>query len=84
MKQLKKKKNTILIETFDALFIMLLCFGTLLSAMLMKGNSEGGISYIIDFKTIVITIAVIIVYLFFVVKQSDKELKIMISKLFNK
>ncbi len=84
MKQVEKKKNNILLETFDALFIMILCFATLLTAMVLKGNSSGGIDYSLNFKTLSITIVVFIVYLLFVVKQSDKGLRDMISKLFDK
>lgn len=84
MKQVKNKKNNILLEAFDALFIMILCFATLLSAMILKGNSGGGIDYSINFKTLSITAIVLIVYLLFVVKESDKGLRDMISKLFDK
>ena len=61
MKEVKEKKNNILLEAFDALFIMILCFATLFSAMMLKGTSSGGIDYSLNFKTLSLTIIVLIV-----------------------
>ncbi|TJX15846.1 hypothetical protein E9840_01395 [Tissierella creatinini] len=80
----KSDKKNVFMEVFDSLFIMLLCFATLLSAMLIKGSGEGGIDYTLKVGSLAITAAVLLVYLLFVAKQSDKGLKTMISKLFDK
>lgn len=77
------KKNNILLEAFDALFIMLLCFGTLLSAMLMQGKAISGMKYSINFTTLFITLLGLFVYLSFIIFQSDKGLKSMIKQLYD-
>lgn len=82
MKHKESKGNSILLELFDTLFIMILCFGTLLSAMLMKGEVIGGMKYSIDFKSFIITILGLVVYLCFILPQSDKGLRKMIKQLY--
>jgi protein-S-isoprenylcysteine O-methyltransferase Ste14 len=84
MKQIKRKKKYILMEIFDTFFILIICFATLLSAMLMKGNAASGMRYIINPATFIITIAGLLLYFLYVLFQSNKELKAMIKKLFDK
>lgn len=74
----ENKKSKLIVEVFDSMFIMILCFVTLLSAMLMQGNASV-LTYIIDFKTLLITISGLLIYLTFVLRQSDKGLKKMIE-----
>ena len=74
----ENKKTKLIVEVFDSMFIMILCFVTLLSAMLMQGNA-GVLTYLIDFKTLLITIGGLVIYLTFVLRQSDKGLKKMIE-----
>ena len=75
---MENKKTKLIVEIFDSMFIMILCFATLLSAMLMqRGGSE--LKYIINFKTLIITVVGLIVYLTFLLSQSDKGLKYMIN-----
>lgn len=70
-----------LVEIFDILFIMLLCFATLLSTMLMRGKvlvgsgSGGGLDYSFKSGSFAITAGFLLLYLFYIISHSDKELK---------
>ena len=76
------RRKKFIIELMDAMFIMVLCFATLLTAMLMSGKADGVLSYVIHFKTLSAVIVSLIVYLAYVLRQSDKELKAMIHELY--
>lgn len=78
----KKGKKNLWVELADSMFIMVLCFATLLTAMLMSGNTSGELSYAINVKTLGIVIASLVVYLVYILYQSDKELKSMIQSLY--
>lgn len=81
MKNNENKKNNIILEIFDSMFIMILCFATLMSAMLMQ-SKDVKISYIINFKTLLITFIGLAVYLVFMLSQSQKGLKSMIEHIY--
>ncbi len=76
-----KKKTSLFAQTFDTLFIMILCFATLLAAMLMQGEI-GGIHYTIDLTKFSITMSILILYLVVIIPKSDKGLKDMINELY--
>lgn len=78
------KKRKLLIEIFDTFFILIICFATLLSAMIMKNNSEIGINYSVNSTEFIITIASILLYLSFIIFQSDRGLKETIRKSYDK
>lgn len=78
----QKEKKNFWIELMDSMFIMVLCFVTLLTAMLMSGKSGGALNYGIDFKTLGIVIVSLAIYLVYVLYQSDRELKAMIQNLY--
>jgi hypothetical protein len=75
-------------EIFDVLFIMILCFATLLSAMLMRGKvlvgSGNGGGRIYDFSagTFALTFLSLGIYLVFIVARSDRELAESITLLY--
>ncbi|QOX61898.1 hypothetical protein FRZ06_00265 [Anoxybacterium hadale] len=75
------KKRKIIFEIFDSLFIMILCFGTLLTAMLMKDSSIR-LSYTIHMKTFLIVLVGLFVYFAFVLNNSEKGLKKTIEHLY--
>ncbi|GAA0181674.1 hypothetical protein SH2C18_41760 [Clostridium sediminicola] len=75
MKHKKDKGNGMFLELFDTLFIMILCFGTLLSAMLFKGENISGIKYLFNASTFAVTILCLTVYIIFILIQSDKGLR---------
>ena len=60
----KKQKITVgklIIEIFDSMFIMILCFITLLAAMLLQG-ADTQVEYVIDIKSLSITVLGFVVY----------------------
>ena len=83
MNNSKSKKGNMFWEAFDALFIMLLCFATLLSAMLMKGGSLEVVKYTINYITLGITLFGLLLYLSFILPQSDKGLKTLVNQIYN-
>ncbi|AET67261.1 hypothetical protein Desor_1616 [Desulfosporosinus orientis DSM 765] len=86
----KKPVNSPLMEVFDVLFIMLLCFVILLSTMLMRGKvlvgsgSAGGMDYSFNLPIFLVLFLALGIYLFYVFSSSNKELKAMISFLYDK
>nr|WP_312576405.1 hypothetical protein [Sedimentibacter sp.] len=77
----RNKKIDIFIEIFDSMFIMILCFATLLSAMLLQDNNAK-ISYIINPKTLIVTFICLTAYLLFLFSQSQRGLKLMIKHVY--
>lgn len=77
-----------LVQFFDVIFIMVLCFITLFSTMIMRGavivgsNSGAGMEYSFDITTFGIVAAGLVIYLWFILPQSDKELKRMILEIY--
>ncbi|SCZ81011.1 hypothetical protein [Acidaminobacter hydrogenoformans] len=78
----QKEKKNFWVELMDSMFIMVLCFATLLTAMLMSGKSDGALSYGVDFKTLGLVCVSLVIYLAYVLYQSDRELKSMIQNLY--
>lgn len=81
----KKPENSGLMEVFDVMFIMLLCFVILLTTMLMRGKvlvgsgSTGGIDYSFNLPIFMLILVALGTYMFYVISRSDKELKAMIK-----
>lgn len=82
MTEKKMERKKIGKEIFDSLFIMILCFSTLLSAMLLKNKDMMGIDYTIYFKTFFVTISGLIAYLVYMINRSERGLKAMIQLVF--
>ena len=77
------KKSFVLI--FDVMFLMILCFATLLSTMLLQGGllvggDGSGLDYKFNYLTFTITIGGLFFYMAYVLKSSDRELKVMIKE----
>lgn len=72
--------NKRFMEVFDVLFIMILCFATLLTTMLMRGKvlvgsgSGGGMTYTFSAATFLLTFLGMGTYLAIVIPQSNREL----------
>lgn len=85
---MKKPKKKIIVEAFDVLFILLLCFVTLFSTMIGRGKvlvgsgSSKGIDYSINWALLAATALILILYFIYVLTHSDKELRVMLSKLY--
>ena len=81
--------RSIFLVTFDVLFIMLLCFATLLSTMLMRGtvivgaDAAAGLEYSFDIASFFITAAALGFYLLYIVNKSEKELREMVKKVYD-
>jgi len=84
MKKNKSVKNSMFLAVFDTVFIMILCFATLLSAMLMKGKSDGLMDYSINWITLGVTFSALVAYMIFIISQSEKGLKDMINHVYGK
>lgn len=82
MKQIKSEKSNIFVIVFDTMFIMLLCFATLLTAMLMKGDSMGGLNYHINILTFGIMVISLMIYIFVLLTNSEKGLRSMIKTIY--
>lgn len=67
-----------LIFVFDILFIMVLCFATLLAVMLLQGKIV--VDYRINFVTLAIVGIVAIAFIVFIIIQSTKELRNIIER----
>ena len=83
-----KNKNNKFVQIFDILFIMVLCFVTLLATMLSRGavivgsGAGGGIKYVFVIWSFAITFIGLIIYLIFVLTHSNKELDSMIKEFY--
>lgn len=66
-------------ELLDSMFILILCFATLFTAMIIKERIGSTLSYQIDYKTLGAVILSLIVYLIYLFYHSDKQFKIMIQ-----
>jgi len=81
----KKHKNSLWMEVFDVIFIMVLCFVILLTTMLMRGKvlvgsgSTGGIDYSFNLPIFIIIVVALGSYMFYVISRSNKELKTMVK-----
>ena len=81
----RKHENSLWMEVFDVIFIMLLCFVILLTTMLMRGKvlvgsgSTRGIDYTINLPILMMIVVALGTYMFYVISRSDKELKAMIK-----
>ena len=85
----KKPVDSPLMEVFDVMFIMLLCFVILLTTMLMRGKvlvgsgSTGGMDYSFNLPIFLMLILALAIYLVYVFSSSNKELKAMINNLYS-
>lgn len=82
------KKNSKFMEVFDALFILVLCFATLLTTMLTRGavivgsGSSGGGLYDFNLISFGATMLGLGAYLLYIIPRSDKQLKKMVDELY--
>ena len=76
------KKRNWMHEAFDILFVMILCFATLLSAMLIKGDSLLKMEYVIRPATFMLTFGAVMLYMCYVARESEKGLREMVRKVY--
>lgn len=69
-------------EILDSFFIMALCFATLLTAMLLKGETAAVTGYHIQGATLAVFVLGLVLYLTFILRKSDLQLKDIVSSRF--
>ena len=67
----------------DSLFVMILCFATLLSAMLVNKDTVDGISYSIHTISVSATVLGLFFYLYYLLNQSDKGMRKMVQHIYD-
>jgi uncharacterized membrane-anchored protein len=82
MAQLQRPRRRFLVEMFDVLFIMILCFATLFLSMFMAGHALGEINYMFNGARFALVLAVAVLYLAFVLYHSERDLVSMVRKLY--
>jgi hypothetical protein len=89
MQQKEKKKEHIIMQIIDVFFVMILCFATLLTTMLMQGkvlvgtgNTAERIQYSFNAVTFLTVAGILVFYTSFVCLASNRELKDMIKFLY--
>lgn len=85
---IKKKNSSWFMEVFDVLFIMILCFATLLTTMVMQGavlvgTSASGMNYTFSIGSFLMVVAGLVVYMGYIIPHSNKELRMMINHMFD-
>jgi len=80
---MQKRKNNLWLVLFDTLFVMLLCFATLLTAMFFKTESSGGMLYLINVSTLCITFGALALYFAYLLPLSDKGLQSTVNALYS-
>ena len=78
----KEKKTNLFIQVTDIFFIMALCFGTLLTAMIFKGKTIVEIDYSVYWLTLVVITVGLISYLYVILKYSNEELKKVVKSIY--
>ncbi len=77
-----ENQSNLFMMVFDTFFILLLCFATLLTAMLMKGDSMGGLNYHVNYLTFGIMVIALLIYIFLLLVNSEKGLRSMIETIY--
>jgi hypothetical protein len=83
-----RRRSHVLVQWFDVLFVMLLCFITLLTTMLMRGKvlvgsgSTEGLDYSFSWRTFGAVAAIFLVYVWYMLSHSERELKEMVRHVY--
>jgi len=76
------------VQWFDTLFMMVLCFVTLLATMLLRGKvlvGEGtgsGLDYSFGFASCILVLLLFGVYIWYLLVHSERELKDMVNHVY--
>jgi hypothetical protein len=82
------KKPNLLVQWFDIMFVMVLCFLTLLATMLLRGKvlaGEGdsqGLDYTFSAATFALVAGGLAVYMWYTLTHSQRELKDMVNHVY--
>ena len=80
--EVNANQTNIFMMVFDTFFILVLCFATLLTAMLMKGDSAGGLNYHVNYLTFGIMVIALLIYMLLLLINSEKGLRSMIETIY--
>jgi len=79
-----KAESGVFVKVFDIMFVMALCFVTLLATMLMRGKTVNNADiYAVEIVSALVTVIGFTVYFVSVLASSDKELKLMVDELYS-
>ena len=84
----RNRLKTALIQWFDILFIMGLCFITILATMKARGTvlvgsgASGGFDYSFSLPVFLLVGVILGVYLWYLINHSEKELKDMVNHIY--
>jgi Na+/H+ antiporter NhaC len=84
-----KRKSSLLVQWFDVVFIMALCFVTLLATMLVRGKvlvgsgTSNGLDYSFSLITFAVVVAIFVAYIWYLLSHSDRELKEMVKHVYD-
>lgn len=79
-----------LVGVFDVLFILVLCFATLLTTMVLRGQvivgsgGSEGFEYVFSWPFFILTFSSFGLYLFYILPQSNRELRTMLDRIYGK
>jgi hypothetical protein len=82
------RKASVFVQWFDVLFIMVLCFLTLMSTMLLRGKvlvgsgSSNGLDYSFSAVTFSIVAVFGVIYLWYLLTHSNRELQDMVDHVY--
>lgn len=78
-----KTSSSAFVKVFDIVFIMALCFATLLATMLLRGKTVNGADiYSVGTVSVLVTVVGVTSYFIYIVRNSNRELKAMICELY--
>jgi len=71
------------VKVFDIVFIMILCFATLLATMLLRGKTENDAGiYSVKLPIVALTVVGFTLYFLYLLRHSHKELKLMVEEMY--
>jgi hypothetical protein len=85
-----RKKPNLFVQCFDVSFIMVLCFLTLLTTMVIHGKvlvgdgSTQGLDLSFHASTFLLVVAIFVVYLWYMLRHSERELKDIVNHVYGK
>jgi hypothetical protein len=88
-RHIPKKETRLMVQIFDILFIMVLCFVTLWATMKLRGKvlvgsgeGQGGLDYAFHPWSFGLVVLIFLVYLGFMLRHSERELKEMVEHVY--
>jgi ABC-type sulfate transport system permease component len=84
----RPRRTRLLIQWFDTLFIMALCFLTLLSTILLRGpvlsgeGSDTAVDYSFGIGSCALVVVMFGVYVWYMLTRSERELKEMVNHVY--